>query len=161
LYFCLLGAAWNLALGPCRSLALGQWPAHWSTFEWVGVLAGAAFLALALRETFLMTRIAFDASRLVVRAGALAPWVRFGVPIAEVASFMVREDQDGTFHVVVVTKGGAQRDLPLGLDGVPLRNSWNRKVHFAAPVSHASFVAGRLTDMLEEARRSGHDTYRS
>jgi hypothetical protein len=163
LYFCLFGAVWNLALGPGHVLEALRFPtraAPGDTFDLVGLLAGVFFLVLAARELALTTRVDFRGGKLVVRA-PLAPWVRFDAPMSEIVSFGAVPSEDGRHQVGVHMRTGPDRILPLGFETVPLRASWTRKRLFAAPVDYASFLAGRLGEMLETARRSGHDTYRN
>jgi hypothetical protein len=125
----------------------------------VGLAAGVFFLLLAAREVALITHVGFDSGKLVVRA-PLAPWTRFQIPQVEIKGFEVVENDDGTYRVVMRTHAGADRKVPLNFETVLLRGNWNKKALFAAPVTYASFVAARLTEMLDAAKRSGHDTYR-
>jgi len=162
LYFCLFGAVWNLGLGPGHvGEALGL-PTRTSvpTFDLVGLLGGVFFVLLAVRELALTTRVDFRGGKLVIRA-TLAPWVRFDAPMSEIVSFGAVPSEGGTHQVGVHMRTGPDRILPLGFETVPLRASWTRKRLFAAPVAYGSFLAGRLGEMLETARRSGHDTYRT
>jgi hypothetical protein len=162
LYFCLFGAAWNFALGPGHVLELLGAPMHHggSTLEWVGWVAGAGFLLLAARELALETRVTFRDGKLVVRA-LLAPWVRFDVPMIEIDGFDVVANRDTTHDVVVVLSAGATRRLPINFETVLFRASWSNRAIFAAPPEYAWFVSVRLSEMLEAARRAGHETYRS
>jgi hypothetical protein len=162
LYFCVFGAVWNLALGPGHArLHSVPVPPAWtmSMFDWVGLLAGVFFLLLAVRELGLVTHVVFDASNLVISA-PLAPWGRFESPLIDIQSFEVIENRDATYRVVMRTQAGVDRKLPLNFEAVALRGSWSRKRLFASPVTFASFVAKRLTEMLDTARRSGHNAYR-
>jgi hypothetical protein len=162
LYFCLFGAVWNLALGPGHVLeALGV-PTRTplGTFDLVGLLGGVFFVLLAVRELALTTRVDLRGGNLVIRA-PLAPWVRFDAPLSEIVSFGAVANEDGTHQVGVQMRTGPDRILPLGFETVPSRASWTRKRPFASPVAYASFLAGRLGEMLEAARRTGRDTYRT
>jgi hypothetical protein len=161
LYFCMFAAVWNLALGPCHACPHSVPAPPWtmSMFDWVGLLAGVFFLFLAVRELGLVTHVVFDASNLVVSA-PLAPWGRFESPLIDIQSFEVIENRDATYRVVMRTQAGVDRKLPLNFDTVPLRGNWSRKRLFASPVTFASFIAKRLTEMLDTARRSGHSAYR-
>ncbi len=154
-------ALWNLALGPGRELQ--PWiPISVRTppmFDRVALFGGALFLLLAVREMALVTRVSFGAGRLVVRA-LLAPWVRLDIPFADIQSFEVIDQGDGTYRVAARMQAGGDRKLPLHFETVPLRSNWNRRMLLASPVAYASFLATRLTEMLDAARRSGHDTYR-
>ena len=162
MYFCLFGAVWNLALGPGHVLeALGvRMRGHTDSFDFVALLAGVFFVLLAARELALTTRVDFRGGKLVIRA-PLAPWVRFDAPMSEIVSFGAVPNEDGTHQFGVHLRTGPDRILPLGFETVPMRASWTRKRPFASPVTYASFLAGRLGEMLETARRSGHDTYRT
>jgi hypothetical protein len=126
----------------------------------VGLVAGLFFLLLAAREVALVTRVGFDSGKLVVRA-SLAPWAGFEIPQIEIKGFEVVENDDGTYRVVMRTHAGADRKVPLNFETMLLRGNWSKRVLFAAPVTYASFVATRLTEMLDAAKRSGHDTYRA
>ncbi len=152
-YVCLFGTAWNLALGPGHVLeALGvrmQRPTP--TFDVAAGIAAAFFLLLAIRELALETHVACEAGKLVIRA-PLAPWVRFDAALSEIAGLSVVSNADGTFQVAARMRDGADRTLPLGFETVPLRESWTRKRPFASPPTYASFLAGRLGEMLEAAR---------
>ena len=158
-YFCIFGAIWNFALGPGHVL---RWvvPMRPSpALDQVGLAAGVLFLLLAAREVALVTRVGFESGKLVVHA-PLAPWAGLEIPQIEIKSFEVEDGEDGTHRVVVRTHAGADRKVPLNFETMLLRGNWSKKVLFAAPVTYASFVATRLTEMLDAAKRSGHDTYR-
>jgi hypothetical protein len=129
-------------------------------YDLVGLLGGVFFVILALRELALTTRVDFRVGELVIRA-PLAPWVRFAAPMSEIEGFGVVSKEDGTHQVVAHIRAELDRILPLGFETVPTRASGTRKRPFASPVAYASFLAGRLGEMLETARRSGHDTYRT
>jgi hypothetical protein len=74
--------------------------------------------------------------------------------MSEIVSFGAILREDGTHQVAVHMRAGPDRVVPLGFETVPLRASWTRKRPFAAPVAYASFLARRLGEMLEAARRS-------
>jgi hypothetical protein len=161
LYFCLFGAVWNFALGPGHVLGAALHHASGSqAFDLVGLGGGLLFLLLAAREAGLVSRVAFESGNLVVRV-SLAPWARLEIPQVEIKSFEVVQNEDATYRVLVRTHAGADRKVPLNFETVPVRGNWNKKMLFAAPVTYASFIATRLTDMLDAAKRSGHDTYRA
>jgi hypothetical protein len=151
-YFCLFTAVWNLALGPGHALEAFGIPtrAPVAGFDSLVLLGGVSFVLLAVRELALTTRIDFRGGRLAIRA-SLAPWVRFDAPLSEIAGFYAVRNEDGTHQVGVDIRAGLDRILPLGFETVPLRASWTRKRPFASPVSYASFLAGRLGEMLRAA----------
>jgi hypothetical protein len=162
-YFCLFCAVWNFALGPGHVIEALGLPLHRRPtvgYDLVGLLGVVFFVILAVRELALTTRVDFRGGQLVVRA-PLAPWVRFDAPMSEIVSFYVVPKEDGTHQVALYTRTGPDPILPLGFETVPTRASWTRKRPFASPPAYATFLAGRLGEMLETARRSGHDTYRT
>jgi hypothetical protein len=161
LCFALFAAVWNLGLGPGHVLeALGathlRRPPY---FEKVGLLAGVFFLLLAVRELALETHVTFDRGQLVVRA-PLAPWVRLTAPMSEIVAFDVVDEADGTHHVAAKMRTGPDLRIPLPYETVPLKMSGSRKRLFAAPRDYAVFVAVRLKEMLEAARRGEQGSYR-
>lgn len=160
-YFCLFGAVWNLALGPAHvPQRLGSALPIPTAFDWVGLACGLLFFMLALRELALTTHVVYGSGKLVIKA-ALAPWVRFDVPMSEITELITVGSAEGTYQVVAKMRAGENRTLPLGFETVPMRASWTRKRPFASPPEYASFLAGRLGEMLETARLTGHDTYRT
>jgi len=161
LYFCFFAAAWNLGLGPLHAIELfASGPVRKPpSLDTIGLVAGGFFLLLALREIALVTHIVFGAGTLVLHA-PLAPWVRFEIPFVDISSFAVAPNGDDTYRVVVSTKSGVERKLPLGFETVLLRANWSKKAILAAPVDFASFIATRMSEMLDAARRAGHDGYR-
>jgi hypothetical protein len=81
---------------------------------------------------------------------------------ALIEGFEVGADSDGTHHVALRSPAGAARRLPLPLEtvAVRIRGFGGTKRLFVTPVSHATFIAARIGEMLEAARRMGHDTHR-
>jgi hypothetical protein len=117
---------------------------------------GTFFLLLAARELALVTRIACDGGWLVVHGGWMAPWLRCRVPMVDGIEVKVVKNMDSACHEVWLS-APAREDikLPVNLEGPPIYwNNGPRRV-FRAPVSHASFVAGRVAQMLELGRRTG------
>lgn len=156
-YFYLFAAVWNFALVAGDALhPLGtptRPPA--GLFDVVGLGAGVLFVLLAVRELALTTNVDFHGGQLVIRA-PLAPWVRFDAPLTRIAGFSVLPNEDGTHSVYADIREDLDRILPLDFETIGLRASGSRKRPFASPVSYASFLAGRLGEMLEAARRSGN-----
>jgi hypothetical protein len=145
---------WNLALGPghvLERLGLSTRPAV-GTFDLVGLLSAVFFALLAVRELALKTLVDFRGGKLTIRA-PLAPWVRFDARISEIVDVLAVPKEDGTHEVGVHMRTGSDRILPLGFETIPLEASWTRKRPFASPVSYATFLAGRLGQMRENARR--------
>ena len=156
--FHLAGAAWNLAL---PGLYDGLGGAHLFAFSRIGLGFSAAFLLLALRAFRSRQRIVFDGGWLRVNPQLFAFWKRFDVALVDVTGFDVQENDDGTCDVFAVLSGGSRQRIPFDRETILLSASWNKAKLFAAPRSHAEFIAARLGQMLDGARRSGHDTYRS
>ena len=156
--FHLAGAAWNIAL-PGLYDELGG--AHLFSFSRMGLGIGAAFLLLALRASLSRQRIVFEGGWLRVRPQIVSFWKRFDVAMVDVTSFDVQENEDRTCDVFAVFRGGSRQRIPFDRETILLSASWKKAKLFAAPRSHAEFIAARLGQMLEDARRSGHDTYRS
>jgi hypothetical protein len=157
---CLFASAWNLALGPLH--LVGARSPSPPGFDLLGLIAGAAFLLLAVRELLLEVRVTCEGGRLHVRGGAMAPWLRFEVPIVDISDVVVLPDVErGTHEVWLRMRAGAAQKLPVKLEGIALGIKGRRKLLFPAPVSHASFVAGRVLEMLDAARHAGHDTFRT
>ena len=154
----LLAAVWNFTIGVVLYV-LGVHRV--APFMWVGVVASLGFLAMAVRAATLTTYLIFERGRFFVRPGPLAFWLRFEAPIADIAGFEVVHCEDQAYEVFVLSPGGARRKLPIDLEGTGLIVRGSGRRLLVAPRSHADFVAARLGQMLEDARRSGHDTYRS
>jgi hypothetical protein len=156
----LLAAAWNFALGPLG--LVGKRAPRPIALDVVGLVAGIAFLALAVRELLLVVRVGCDSGYLEVRGGSMAPWLQFRVPIVDVVEVVVRPDAERAVHELWLNmRAGPPQKLPLNLEGLPLSFKGSRKQLFAAPPSHASFVASRVASMLERARHAGHETFRT
>jgi hypothetical protein len=151
----LFAAAWNFGL-----LMVVSSHKNPATFGLIGTIAGTFFLYMAVRAIFDVTTLRFAGGRFVVTS-RLTPFSRLDVPVADISRFEVATDGDGIYRVIVILTSGPERSLPIDLEGVPLKANWRKEQLFAAPPEHASFVAGRLCEMLDAAKRSGHDTYRT
>jgi hypothetical protein len=153
-------SAWNFGLSIGLELFATKKPGH--LFLTAGLVGGTLFLALAVRALVMTTQITFDPRQLVIRT-RLAPWATFTAPLVELASFAVVPQSDSSFRVAAITPSGASRLLPLDVEALPvaLKITGSNKRIGAAPEAYSTFLASRLHTMLEAARRSGRDTYRS
>jgi hypothetical protein len=146
-----LAAVWNAVIGGYfgRSTA----------FVTVGIVAAVFFVYLALRALLGATRLEIVDGKLRVTAGILPPRRRFEHLVTDIGGFAVRgrsDDIDG-FKVHALTRNGVELALPLDLDGVVVRAKASRRALTGiAPVEHAQFVADRLGELVEEAKRAGN-----
>jgi hypothetical protein len=158
LLLCLVGATWNLAFDTVLQMTKGGQPLPAAlTIDSFTATIGTVFLLLAAREVAMVTRVACEGGWLVVHGGLMSPWLRFSVPVFDGIEVKVIQDTDSGTHEVWLSSPTKQDlKLPVNLEGPPIY--WNggpRRV-FRAPVSHASFVAERVTEMLALARRGVH-----
>jgi hypothetical protein len=147
------GSVWNLIL-PVLTLRPG---AHW--FLGLGGLASLVFAYLFVRSLRNRTHVRMDAGVLTVAQGPMWPRGKFfSHPLSDIASVEVGpgaefENSHGLF---LVTKGDQRVQLPVPLDGIVFRlNGSKRAVWGHAPVSHAAYVAARLTEAIEQVRHEG------
>jgi hypothetical protein len=148
---CLFAALWNIVLGPTHLFQPSGRAGTNDGLAVVGTITALGFLLLAVRELAMRTNILFTEGRFSVRT-ALAPWVRFEAPTTELLSFAIIEVEDGSFRVMARMLGGTSCTVPFALETVPIFNNWSRRRFFVSPSSYASFIAGRLNDMLAQTK---------
>lgn len=126
---------------------------------WKPAVFELVFLLQCARVVFEVTRIRFVHGQLTIDR-SFTPLSGIHVPMTDIATFDVAERDDGTFRVVVRSKLGMERVLPISFDGLTLTVGMRRKRHFASPISYASYAALRLTLMLEAAKRRAEHSWR-
>ncbi len=153
----LLAIAWNVVLAPFFFAHHRPGVAELVYL----VTAWTVLVLLAARELVLVTRFTVSGKVLTIRVSPPVPWSRgLSLPVADVDRFEVRAEKDASQRLYIVLRTGEGRKVPLSLDGPPLKGNWTTKVMFAAPVETYSWVATRLSERVEDARRETGPTYR-
>jgi hypothetical protein len=148
--FHLFAVVWNLVLPQVASR--GPPPA---LFVLAGAISAAIFAYFLARSLWNSTLLRFDSGKFVCRWGPLPPSERFEHLIADIVELAVDQAAGGEgWKIVVVTRSAARLPIPVDLDGlVVVARGTNRALFGRARREEAQFVAERLNDALEIARR--------
>jgi hypothetical protein len=100
-----------------------------------------------------------DGGQLTVTHG---PWwpraAFFSHPLADIGSFDVgpSAEFENAYDLFLVTKNDLRVRLPIELNGIVVRVNGSKRAAWGhVPVSHATYVAERLTEALERVRHEG------
>lgn len=114
---------------------------------------------LVVRSVVNTTSVRFRDGRLVCVTGPLPPRRKLEHDASDILGFVAQPapgNVTNTFGVALVTRGDHRIPLPLDLDGLLITGKGSRRAIFgAAPIEDAAFVARRLDEALEIARREG------
>jgi hypothetical protein len=154
-YCALFGMAWNASF-----FVFAPDPTRRKDISIVALLGVTVFALVALREFLLITRAVFRDGHLIISAGPVAPWTKLEVPLVDIDKIEVWNRADGSFRLMVRLHAGRPLNIPLSLDGYPLRATWRTRPFFRASAEEYSFVAERMNAKLEEARHKTGPTYR-
>jgi hypothetical protein len=128
-------------------------------FTTVGIVAAVVFGLFFLRSIFRSTRLRFERGKLV--CASTLPTKRFEHLVADIdrfASGPSRSARYDTHRLWLVTKSGAQIELPCDFDGLVLTAKGSRHALTGlARIEDLEWIARMLNDALEEARREGHE----
>jgi hypothetical protein len=148
-----IAALWNLIL-PVVTLKPGS-----GLFLAIGCTASLVFAYFLARSLKNRAHVRMDGGQLTVTQG---PWwpraAFFSHPLADIASFEVAPSKEfeNAYDLFLVTKNDLRVRLPMELNGIVVRVKGSKRASWGhAPVSHASYVAERLTEALDQVRHEG------
>lgn len=148
-----IGALWNLIL-PVATLKPGS-----GLFLAVGCIASLGFAYFLARSLKNQAHVRMDGGQLTVTHG---PWwpraAFFSHPLADIGSFDVgpSAEFENAYDLFLVTKSDLRVRLPIELNGIVVRVKGSKRAAWGhVPVSHATYVAERLTEALERVRHEG------
>jgi hypothetical protein len=149
-----IAGLWNLG-GPTLMSSIGFARELPPMFFAVGLLAGVAFLAYALRELLFRVSYAFRAGEFRVTSGPLSFRSALTIPLSEIEGFTIVTHSPEPFELRVRMRSGATHTVPAPLDGVIWRLNGKIPISGVAPVESFSFVTEWLNAALDKARHEG------